>query len=185
MRRARVPSPRLLIAFLSAALVLVAEPGHARQGPEQGVAAAPSIDPSFRADIGRLLEVTGARMDTRGLVSAVTDKLLRALQQSWPHLSQEALVVARETTEAELERAITGPGGLTARLIDVYARHFTHDEVSALLDFYESDLGRKTRDLIPLLIDEGMLAGQEWALTHMARIGTIVETRLKAEGLLR
>jgi hypothetical protein len=163
----------------------MAEPGHAGQVPEQGAAAAPSIDPSFRADIGRLLEVTGARMDTRGLVTAVTGKLLQALQQSRPHLSQEALVVARETMEAELERAITGPEGLTARLVDVYARHFTHDEVSELLRFYESDLGRKTRDLIPLLIDEGMLAGQEWAVAHMARIGTVVETRLRAEGLLR
>jgi hypothetical protein len=70
-------------------------------------------------------------------------------------------------------------------MVPVYAKHFTHDEIRALLTFYGSDLGRKTVAVMPMALQEGARIGQAWANELAPEIRTELEKRFRAEGFLK
>ena len=90
-----------------------------------------------------------------------------------------------EVVQSTAARHVNGPNGLMARLVPVYAKYFTHDEVRALLAFYESEIGKKTLAVIPLALQEGAKTGQIWANELGPEIRAELEKRFKAEGLLK
>ena len=48
-------------------------------------------------------------------------------------------------------------------MVDLYAKHFTHDDVLVLLEFYSSPVGQKAVTVLPLLVQEGAAIGQRWS----------------------
>jgi len=154
--------------------LLAARPAHAE-----------AIDPAFRSDIEKLLEVTGSAKSGALMSTLMAGQMLDGLRKSRPDISEKIIVLTKEVLEAEFTKAFEGPEGMTSRLVAIYAKHFTHAEVTGLLDFYESDLGKKMIVLMPMLIQESMAAGQEWAMENMPRIRAVLESRLNAEGLAR
>ncbi len=51
---------------------------------------------------------------------------------------------------------------LTGRMIPIYQSHFSAEDVSGLLKFYQSPLGQKVITQMPLTMAEGMKVGQQW-----------------------
>lgn len=51
---------------------------------------------------------------------------------------------------------------LLSRMVPVYLRHFTAQDVAGLLKFYKSALGRKVITQLPQTMAEGMKIGQQW-----------------------
>jgi hypothetical protein len=51
---------------------------------------------------------------------------------------------------------------LTERMIPIYQKHFTADEVAGLLKFYRSPLGQKVIAEMPATMAEGMQIGRQW-----------------------
>jgi hypothetical protein len=143
-----------------------------------------TIDPALRADIERLLDITGTEETSLRMASATTDYMLERLRASRPAMPERAYDIAKQVLMDEFVKAYAAPDGLGARLVEIYAGHFTREEVKGLLKFYGSDLGMKTMGLMPMLMQESAVAGQEWMRTHMPQIGDALERRLKAEGFL-
>jgi hypothetical protein len=71
------------------------------------------------------------------------------------------------------------------RMAPVYAKHFTHDDIRALLAFYASDIGKKTLVVMPMALQESAQVGQVWANEMAPEIKAELEKRLKAEGLAK
>jgi hypothetical protein len=46
--------------------------------------------------------------------------------------------------------------------IPVYDKHFSHDDIKKLIQFYESPIGKKLLDVTPLLTQESYRIGEEW-----------------------
>ena len=59
-----------------------------------------------------------------------------------------------------------------------------HSDVKGLIVFYETELGRKAIEKMPLLTQEGSALGQQWAVENMPRILEELKARLTVEGLL-
>jgi hypothetical protein len=142
-------------------------------------------DSAYRTDIERLLAITGTEKAGSVMASATADFMLEKLRESRPDMPEQAFDVAREVLLDEFAKAYAAPDGLSARLAEIYARHFTHEEVKGLLTFYGSALGRKTIELMPLLMQESAAAGQEWMRAQMPHIGAAVDRRLRAKGFLK
>jgi hypothetical protein len=51
---------------------------------------------------------------------------------------------------------------LTDRMVPIYQKHFTADEVAGLLKFYRSPLGQKVIAEMPATMAEGMQIGRQW-----------------------
>ncbi len=148
-------------------------------------ASSQTLDQSFRLDIQRLLEVTGAAQLGTQAASLISAQLLEGLRKAQPAIPDRALVVAKEVFDSEFAKAFTGPDNLTDQIILIYAKHFTHDDVRGLLAFYSSDLGKKTIAALPSVFQEGAAAGQQWAERQTPRIAAILEARLRAEGFIK
>jgi hypothetical protein len=52
------------------------------------------------------------------------------------------------------------------RLVPVYQKHFTADEVEGMVKFYSSPLGQKVLTEMPLALAEANQAGQQWSRDH-------------------
>src|SRR5262245_62030388 len=96
-------------------------------------ARAQAIDDAFRADIEKLLEVTSAAPMGSQAASMVFGQVVAGLKKSQPQIPDRALDVTKEVFDAEFAKAFTGPDGLTAQMIGIYAKYFTHDDVRALI----------------------------------------------------
>jgi hypothetical protein len=83
----------------------------------------------------------------------------------------------------EFANGFNGPE-IRDRLIALYAKYFTREEVRGLIAFYESDLGRKAVSNLPSLMREGGEIGQRWAQDSLPTIMQTLQARLKAEGLI-
>src|SRR6185312_15325722 len=56
----------------------------------------------------------------------------------------------------------SGSQQLLGRMVPIYQRHFSADDVAGLLKFYKSPLGQKVITQMPVTMAEGMKIGQEW-----------------------
>lgn len=163
------------IKFAAAVIVLCIAPA----------AHAQDADARFRADVEKLLEVTGAAALGTQLATLVSNQVLDSMKQQQPDIPERAIALIKEVLNAEFSKAFEGPGGMRAQIVDIYRKHFTHDEVIKILDFYNTDVGRKTASLLPKLAQEGAAVGQQWGAANMGRILATLERRLREEGFIK
>ncbi|NEW84922.1 MAG: DUF2059 domain-containing protein, partial [Mariniphaga sp.] len=56
------------------------------------------------------------------------------------------------------------------QLIPVYKKHFTQDDVKAIIAFYESPAGNKLAEKTPLIAVEAMQSSQAWGMGLFGKI---------------
>lgn len=144
---------------------------------------APAVDPALRADIEKLMAITGSTDLGRQMASQVTDAFLNGFKQNQDVVPPRVIEIVREVVNAEFSQFFAG-AELKDKQIALYAKYFTHADVKGLIAFYETDLGRKAVANMPSLMREGGEIGQQWAQGAMPKMLQTLEARLKAEGLL-
>ena len=73
------------------------------------------------------------------------------------------------------------PAELTGLTIPIYDRHFTMEELQALIDFYTTPVGQQVVKKLPLVAQESNAIGQQWGETKALEIAQ----RLAEQGYLR
>lgn len=135
-----------------------------------------------RADIARLLEITGSR--DLGLRLAETIQL-QMIQQIKSNHEKESIpdrglqIIMEEVMtlfEIEMDK-------LENRIISIYAKYFTKEETKQLIAFYETDLGRKAISVMPNILDESMLASQQWGQSLVPVLSDRLKKRFDEEGI--
>ena len=172
----------LRCALLVVALGSVGQPV-AAQSLGQIARRAQTVDPAFRADIERLMEVTGAAAMATQMANSISDAFFNGFKQTQGAVPPRMIEIVKEVLNAEFAKAFTG-SDMREKQIALYAKHFTHEDVSALLAFYQTDIGMKAIAVMPALTREGSEMGQEWAKGSMPRILQVLQTRLKEEGFV-
>jgi hypothetical protein len=101
---------------------------------------------AFKKDVISYLDVSGQsntfKMITKDLVNNVPEAKKAEFQK-------------------ELEVSISD---LMGKMADMYMSEFSHDEIKALLKFYESPIGKKLTDKTEVLYIKGQSVGQEWGM---------------------
>ena len=164
---------RLRLVLLNVCLLALLTPG--------SMAAAQTPDPTLESDILKLLDYTGAA----NLGSQLATLMIRAIIQQSKLPQGAAADIVSEVVRSTVASHVSGPNGLVARLVPVYAKYFTHEEIRMLLVFYGSDIGRKSVKVMPMVLQDGSQVGQAWANELEPEIKTELERRLKAGGLLK
>jgi len=59
---------------------------------------------------------------------------------------------------------------MKAGLVKVYKRHYSDQEIKALLAFYNTPVGKKSIDLLPTLFAEGAQVGNNIALKYQPKL---------------
>jgi uncharacterized protein len=196
VRASRGARCRAPIFFLFAFLTMSAPDAAAQQQPPAdagppAAAAKPEATPAGqplsaerRAAIEKLLAASGSIAQGRRSAERSAAQALEALDKARQGINPRAIELTKEVFGQELTRFIESPDGVTPLLVNVYARHYTHDEILGLIAFYETDLGRKVARTMPLLMEEITAAVQKHFQHAMPRLLRTLAIRFKEEGIV-
>lgn len=110
-------------------------------------AQSPSSSKTFA--IKQLLEVTGgAKMAT-----AILDNMINTFKEGNIPVHDDMWKEARK--EMNMEEFVE-------MVIPIYDKHYTEDEIKELIAFYNTPVGKKTIQVMPALMQDCMIMGQEW-----------------------
>lgn len=122
-------------------------------------------------DIKQLLDLTGARAIGLRASAQVLEMYKKAHSEIAAEVWQEILHEA----EARLDEFVM------ERLIPIYDQYLSHEDIKALIGFYESPLGKKLLQVMPRMSQESMIAGQNWGRDFAES----VQQKLLERGLMK
>ena len=124
------------------------------------------IDPSKIQEIKKLLDLI--RLEEVVMLTAENTLerffpiLKEATAQNNQAVSETVFAILKGTTLSLVKRQISAKGGLMDRVVPLYDKHYTIDEIQALIQFYETPLGKKVTALRPAIANEIMVVAEEW-----------------------
>ena len=138
------------------------------------------IDSEKIEDIASLIEI----MEADNLLDQMNRVMLQywsnAIRNARPDVDESILSIVKE----EIYAVTTGyRNELLARIVMIYHKYFSHEEIRDLIDFYRTDTGKKTIRIMPDLLRESMEAGRMWADSIMPVLKERLRERLRKEGL--
>lgn len=141
---------------------------------------AEELTPGKRADIERLLKMTGALSLGKQMANAVVVGLTQNLQKARPDIPANVLNMLPGEVAAVFDENMES---FKQEIIPIYHKHFTGAELKELIKFYSTDIGQKTIKVMPALMQEGMLVGQRWGQALAPQINKRVTEKLKQQGV--
>ncbi len=165
----------MLFAFL---FLLMALPSFAADAPKE---AEPKIDPAARAVADELAAMMNIHREIDNLVEAMDGNASSYIHRmNMKRRGETGKMVIDALTKAKQAHL----KDIDAKTADVYARHFTADEIKQMIAFYKTPVGQKVLKLRPLLIDEAMNANAENIKIFMREgLGTVVD-KLRKKGMV-
>jgi len=145
-----------------------------------------TINPEKRVDIRKLIELTGLEevviLSADSVVEKIFPILKKAIAKDNPAVTEAVFAIIKRTTISLVKRQISTPGGLVDRVIPIYDRHYTHNEIRALIKFYKSPLGKKMASIRPAITKEGIVVAEQWVRYLEPLLIQAIEKSLEKEG---
>jgi hypothetical protein len=135
---------------------------------------AAKINPTKEADIRSLVELTGARESSAQLLQLSLGQIRASLDQSLPP-GEKSKKFAEAFMQKFQERFSLDV--LMERIVPIYDKYLTEEDVKGLLKFYGSPVGQRMLKVQPQIGKEAQAIGFEMAQT----VGKDVLNELKAE----
>ena len=146
-------------------------------------ARADELTESKRQDVLRLLDLTGAFRIGQLFSSTIVRQMTDALRSARPDIPADVMDMLPKAVDEVIAAEMTAAGGFADLVVDVYQRHFTHEDVRGLIAFYETPLGRKLSAELPAMTQESMQAGMKWGVSIAPKIQERVKQRFRERGV--
>jgi len=145
-----------------------------------GLAADQQIAPEKRAEIEKLLELTGSLKLGQQFASVIVTQMTNVLRQTHPDVSQKALDLLPGIVNGVIADNMGSPKEMT---IHIYDEHLTLEDVKGLNQFYSSDLGRKVIKVLPVVLAESLAAGEKWGQALGPEVARRIRERFQKENI--
>lgn len=123
--------------------------------------------------------MTGALDISKQMSAAVVNQMSNVFRQARPDMPSQVMAVMSDEINVVISENI---GTFKDVAIPIYHKNFTAEEVKGMIEFYSTDLGKKTIRVMPSLLNESMQAGQQWGQSLGPIIDQRIRARLKREG---
>jgi len=144
-------------------------------------AGAQELTPSHRAEIQKLMELTGAERIGNQMGTMIVQQVYAGLRRSNPNLPADSIAILEGVTVGLLtERS----GELLERVVPLYGKHFSEAEIVELVSFYESPIGQKAIRVLPVIMQEMAPLSQAWATELQPELEKRLKARLSEAGYL-
>jgi len=117
------------------------------------------IDPQKKADIRKLMELTGAANLGLQMMDNMQSSMTPLLEQSLPPGSYRPKLIELFFQKF---RSQATPESLIVLVLPIYDRYFADDELKQLIAFYQTPIGQKSVKVLPQVVSEAQRAGAEW-----------------------
>ncbi|HXG93625.1 MAG TPA: DUF2059 domain-containing protein [Blastocatellia bacterium] len=155
---------KLFIAFILLISLCISISAQVRSGKATQKSAT-----TFEDDIRKLLELTGAN----NIGEQVFDQMFQNLKMTASQVPEDVLQEMYRGFKDEFNS-----GKVVDRIVPVYKKYLTHDDIKGLIAFYESPLGKKVVSILPKITQESFIIGEQMGRDVVRRI---IE-RLRAKG---
>ena len=118
--------------------------------------------------IAELLETMGS---TQAMKTSF-EYMINYYKQNNPQISSEYWVNASKHVDYD---------ELVQKLIPVYSKHFTEQEIVDLLKFYNTSTGKKMIEKTPTILEESMEIGRKWGIELAQKIEKEIPVSTKKE----
>lgn len=119
-------------------------------------------DSEFEKDVAKLLEVNGSAAN----YDLAFDQLVVQYKMMKPNVPQEFWEAARrDVFSAEIAE-------LNKKMIPLYQKNFSHEEVKKLIEFYQSPLGKKLTEGTTKIGKESIQIAQTWGMELGGKLNT-------------
>lgn len=142
--------------------------------------AADAGSPEKRAHIEQLMEMTHALELGKQMSSIIVAQMTHVIKATNPRIPQELLDVLPAIVDDVVAENMPS---LKERSIALYDKYFSDDEVTQMIQFYSTDLGKKTIRVMPSLMRESMMNGQQWGQSLTPEVMRRVRERFKKAGV--
>ena len=124
------------------------------------------MDPAKIQDIKKLLDLIRLEevvmLGAESTLERLFPILKKATAQNNQAVSETVFAILKTSTLSLVKRQISAKNGLMDRVVPLYDKHYTKDEIQSLIRFYETPLGKKVSALRPQIAKEGMVVAEEW-----------------------
>ena len=160
----------VLLSFGAGNLCAQATPakGNATQAPAKQKSATPAgaanatagkVDPAKEADIRKLLELVGTKALFVQSMDSMSKTMKPMLTNSLPPGDYREKLVdlffKKFSSKMDVQH-------LLDLAVPIYDKHFSHQEVRSLIEFYQTPLGQKTISALPALTAELQEEARKW-----------------------
>ncbi len=125
------------------------------------VAAAPAVDQSTRDEVIRFMDLMQVRTRMIEVMDNMKVQMRRGAEQSLklrkPDATQRDIERADSIVDVSMKDFPTDE--MIEAMIPIYQRHFSKEDLDALIAFYTSPVGQKIQNETPALTKEAMQAG--------------------------
>ena len=141
------------------------------------------IRPEKKADIEKLMKMTGALKIGKQMSDAVVNNMTQALKASRPDVPERMYIILEEEVNKIIEEQMFAKDGYIEMAVVIYDKYFTHEDIKGLLSFYQTELGQKTIRVLPQIVEHSLKAGQMWGQALGPVIQQRIIQRFKQEGI--
>lgn len=125
-------------------------------------------DPNtYEEDLKYLFQINGSEASYQESIKAMIVQLR----------SQDSDIPTEYWDKAEVEFVNTSVNDLIKILLPIYRQNLSHDDVMAMINFYESVAGKRIAQKIPKITTESMQAGMSWGQSIGAKIRADIESK--------
>lgn len=134
-------------------------------------------------EIRSLLQVNGLADVGQAIGSAVAQQFTTGLRNSNPTLPARADSVIADFV-VDYIRKEADRDQFAEKLVPIYAKYLTSEDVLRLIEFYKTPVGRKLVSVTPAISLESGSLGQQWMQSILPDLRTALTERLRSEKLI-
>lgn len=146
-------------------------------------AAAEDLDEAKKALIDELLTVTGAANMGEMMAGTFVGQMTNVLKSTQPDLNPKAYDILAEEVNGLIHEEVSERNILNEMMYPIYHRHLLSADISELIRFYKTAVGRKVINTMPLVFQESTVAGQKWGESLGPEIQRRIMERFEKEGI--
>lgn len=144
---------------------------------------ADELTSSKKADILKLMEITGNDNIPAQIAGAITQNMANGLKQARPEIPQRFYINLDKDLTAFFKEKVNAPGSLMEKTVANYNKYFTQSELKEILAFYQSPTGKKSITNLSLIVNEGMMEARKLTQSLAPDIEQRIKAAFKKEGI--
>ena len=103
---------------------------------------AQAVSDEMRKDITELLETTGALKIGDQMSNVISQQIINAMKSQDPNVPAAATDLVVQVVRENINAAMSSDESI-AGLVEIYANHYTADDIKTLLAFFSAPVGQK------------------------------------------
>lgn len=162
----------MLVKVLASSLLLLSITAVNMPASAQSVTGTPAVTKKSQLEkinnIKHLLSITGQKY----LFQQTVEQMIGSLKSQYPQVPQQYW----DTFVSELNA-----DEMLNRMIPIYDKYMTDEDIKGIIKFYESPVGKKTLNVLPQITRESIEVGQQYGRESATR----ALQKLEAQGYIR